>query len=368
MDPETAAVSRFSAGAWETPLEGSGRGCLDFWLAVSLNGSAAVTWGERVPELGGGDFTQRTWARRYLPGRGWAEAEALQTVASEFDAPFVSGSNVGPPPLHTGVVVSDTRDLQAFWNRAYRTGRGFSPTDIYSTRLSAGAQWSPEEPVAVNATITLVRVSRFATLVFGIPTASSSSRIYDARRGWLEPGVLPASFLRFVPSRDGFAMFMRSGAEISVRGLSLDGTLGPIEVLVSDYQAEALDVFGHESGVLGFLRSEVDRFAFKYRGAADTPPTFASVSLPTPGRQAAAASATHVDGAGRVLIVWRGDQQTFASRYVPGQGFEATNAIGAAFATTPAISSDAQGNTLVVWAVLTAANNVEIWWNRLRVP
>jgi hypothetical protein len=109
--------------------------------------------------------------------------------------------------------------------------------------------------LAENATITLVRVSRFATLILGIPTASSSFRIYDARRGWLEPEIVPASFWRLVPSRDGFAMFMRNGAEISVRGLSVNGTLGPVEVLLSDYQAEAFDVFGHESGVLGFLRS-----------------------------------------------------------------------------------------------------------------
>ena len=48
LDPDTAASARFAAGTWETPVEGSG------------------------PEVRPGDFTRWTWARRYLPGRGWS--------------------------------------------------------------------------------------------------------------------------------------------------------------------------------------------------------------------------------------------------------------------------------------------------------
>ena len=367
MQPETASVARFAAGAWEAPVDGSGQGRLDSWLAVSLNGDAIATWGEKVPELGPGYWSgTRTWARRYVVGNGWGPPVPLQQSPGEFEIPRTIGANIGEPPLHSGVVMSDGGGAQAFWNRGYPSIT-FSPSDVYTARLGRAGEWSAEEPVARDNQISLLRVSRRATLaLWRDPLGKRWPQAFEADRGWQDRGQSPIYVQRIALAKGGFAVTEFGPSTVIARGLGLNGDLGPPETLLP--RMAPYDICGDASGALGFVYADPDAIVLKYRGALDAPPTFSTVTRQAPGQPRSPTLTCHVDASGRVLIVWTAEGATYVDRYVPGRGLEGTTVIGPGAATAPAIAEDEKGNILVAWAVLTAANSVEIWWNRLRVP
>ena len=372
--PSTVASARFSAGRWDNPVEGSGKGRDHPWLAVGTDGRAIVIWGEDAPAIPG-HRTRWAWARRYLPGSGWLAPERLQSAASAFYLCCVIGANFSDPPLNPAVVLSDGGDAQAFWNREYATSSSnLAPSDVYSTLLPKGGGWTPEEPVALDRRVSFFRVSRTKLIAFWSAPGIVQPQVFDAAQGWHPIGRAGHLVIDDITlARDGFAFTQGARTELIARGLSYSGETGPPETLISNTDmiaqgAPGYDLCGNESGALGFVQSAENQIILKYRSAFEAPPTFTIVSISATARAVAEPVVCDVDSSGALLVAWRSSQETFANRYVPGKGLVGTLSIGPRFATTPAITTDAQGNTLVAWAVLTADNKVEIWWNRWRNP
>lgn len=371
--PETVAAARFSGGTWEPPAEGPGMGVVHSWLAVSVSGRATIVWGENPPASPGRSLWP--WARRFVPGRGWLEPERLQAAISRFDYCCTIGANPPTPAIGTSVVMSDAGDAQAFWNRGYPSST-FSPTDVYSSLATSSSDWSADSRLYADAHVDFARVSRRTTLAYW--SAGSRFQVFDASRGWQEPGASPfPSFSKIVPAGSSFVglSLVQYGSPVTVRALDLSGALGPVETLIANYLGEGHDVCGNEQGVFAFVRSEDGGIVLSYRAPSMTPPSYVTARVVVPGRPATEPVTCHVDGAGRVLVVWRSGSSTIADRYAPGRGFEGTRSIGPGYASTtvvrtqPAFAEDSQGNILVVWSIVVSpTKNVEIWWNRFRVP
>ncbi|MBX7187861.1 MAG: hypothetical protein K1Y01_22150 [Vicinamibacteria bacterium] len=372
MDPATVTVARFVSGSWEPPVDAAGRGRLASWLSVSRRGDAIATWGE--PVTGQTAYAYQTWSRRYVSGSGWTAPERLQSDISVFDHPPFMG--YWEPPLETASVLQESGAAQAFWRLSYAFSQrpGRSGPDVRSRRLAADGRWLAEEVVAENEEATFVKVSRNVTIVFWRDDSVYRPQVFDAETGWQPPAKTGPPFLgRVVPAKGGFAITQPASSGWFVRGLASNGDMGPLEPLITGVdlapsQYPAYDVCGNESGVLGFVRSDTDSVVLKYRSATDTPPNFTVTSVSATGRPVTEPVRCYADAMGRVLVVWRADQTTFAHRYLPGKGFEGATVIGPGFASAPAFGEDSQGNILVAWAVLTADKKVEIWWNRLRAP
>jgi hypothetical protein len=372
-DPLTIAAARFSAGRWETPVQGSGAGRVHSWLAAGATGRATIIWGETVPGVSG-DRSRFAWVRRYLPGSGWLPQEKVQSVVSTFSICCTIGANIPDPELNSAAVMADSGEAQAIWNRGYPTQFPYSPSDVYSARLGLAGEWSGEELLAAGERVSLLRVSRSRAVAFWSEDfVTRRIQVFDAAQGWQAPWPGPRTFGLITSAKEGFAITQSAAEGQIVRGLGLNGDLGPQEVLFPSSDPSyggtgSSDLCGNESGALAYVRTVSDQINFKYRGASDSPPGFTTVALRAPGRSAADPVVCHVDAGGRATIIWLASQTTFADRYVPGRGFEGTSSIGPGFATTPAIGSDSQGNVLGAWAVLTVDKRVEIWWNRLREP
>lgn len=138
----SAWTNRMMAGAgWGAPepLEDDGGTAIEPRIAMNGEGDAVAVWQERSASSGGLQDQVFLWARRYVPGSGWASPQVVASGAIDVGYPDVRGAEVAIDAAGNAIVIFERAGVASYLMTAERN--------------VPGAAWSPPEqiePAAVD--------------------------------------------------------------------------------------------------------------------------------------------------------------------------------------------------------------------------
>ncbi len=311
-----------SDDSWGTPVElqrvpplegvGNGQRLERPTVAVDDQGNGLAVW-EEVAVARGFSFPQALWFSSFTPARGWSAAARLERT--------VLGPSGGTLSLDPRLVPVGAGSFVLAWQ---------SGAHVFVARFDSSSGWGPEQDLGPGGGPALA--------------VNESASVVAAWHGSFDGATETRGILMSRLERNGFSAPLRVD------------TAQPIDHRPDD-PSVALDAAGDATVV---FESSLDLRAVRLRAGQVVPEPQVLLVDSTRADLVRGAPATGVDGAGRVVALWRqADAGTsrppglWWSRFTPGQGWSTPGALDDASANVGgySLAVSSGGDAFAAWSL-----------------
>jgi len=343
--PLLVAETRAGQLGWGSPvLVGRGEGG-DAWapqIAMDRSGNSVVAWTQEVGTRG------TVWANRYESGAGWGRPSLIgDDSARDFGLPRVAISESGDAIAVWEAFTDDVLG-RSVWESRYVAGQGWTT----ASPVPGASENSQEAQVGMGPNGTALVV--WEAILLGV-----GSNRFVPGTGWSDPTLISPDDEQQYGQRlsindrgDGVAVWVRRGNETEIWANSFVADSG---------WSNASAVGAADSSSFPELAVAPDGSAVAVWSTGHRP-TFLWASEFSPGVGWGNATilqqdtdggsqfpAVAMDGLGRGTVVWA-HSGLWSSRYVPGDGWQATVQLDSRPTGDAVVVADPSGNAMAVWS------------------